>query len=146
MEKQKIATVDGIDIYLEGINLYSDNSEYGFSFLTPEKGFQIGKRGDIPSEVLRIASGIIFGDQDDSTAQSPAQQGIGVMNRFKTRKKSKNLELLIKDALEAALTGTHIRGSSDVLSFMSGWLSNDYPDISDLIKKNLEKTFKVDCR
>ena len=67
------------------------------------------------------------------------------MNRLITRKEPKKLEPMVKDALEAAMTATHIRTSAGVLAFMSGWLSNDYPDISDLIKKVLDKTHKYDC-
>lgn len=58
---------------------------------------------------------------------------------------AKSLEPMIKDALEAALTASHIRTSHDVLAFMSGWLSRDYPNTSDLIKKVLDKTHKFDC-
>jgi len=44
------------------LNVYSDNGEYFFSFVTPDTGIKARGTKDIPIEILLKASAIIFGE------------------------------------------------------------------------------------
>ncbi|WP_054697672.1 hypothetical protein [Syntrophomonas palmitatica] len=50
------------------------------------------------------------------------------------------LESTMKNVLEDALNDKYIDTSRNVLASMTGWLSREYPDISNLIEKVMAKT------
>lgn len=58
MNKRVIGKIDNTNIYLSGINLFSEDGEYGFSFITPNKGAQHGKR--IPFSYIKKSMFVNF--------------------------------------------------------------------------------------
>lgn len=61
MSKQLIGKIGETEIYLGGLSVFSDDYKYLFCFITPDTGMSQGKN-QIPFEILRKASAIIFGE------------------------------------------------------------------------------------